>query len=805
MLGRSFEQLMSARDREATGAFYTPRPLVEHATAEALRHTLAGPLPLDVIDAALAGVSPEPRTAHHLHTRASALRLLDPACGSGAFLVHALERLATLLATCGDPRPVADRRQAVLTHSIFGVDLNPTAVWLCELRLWLSVVVERDTPDPHAVPPLPNLDHNVRVGDTLAVPPGLEPLTHATWGGAPWGALPRTSPPRVTPSHPRPTPNAVATLRARYTTLAGPRKLAAARRLEAAERAQAIATLDQALARLRHSRADALAAARTRDLFGQRAHPGAATRADLAALRHAAHTLAARRRALAAGGALPFGFAWHFADVATAGGFDLLIGNPPWVRPHAVPPATRATFRAHYACARAGTSTEDTSTGGSQPHPTRPAGFGHQIDLAALFIERAIALTRPGGVTTFLVPSKLWRTLSAAGLRALIHRETHLLALDDWSDAPSTFDAAVYPSLLVTRRRDQSADTHAPKSPPVHVRVHHDRTHTTAVLSPSRLALDPATPASPWLLLPPAVRDAFDALRSAGPALARTTLPRPTLGVKCGCNDAFLLHVDHVDGSIAHVHHGDRHGTVEHALLRPALRGEHLTPPPHGTRTPTAEQLLWPYDAAGHLLATLPPHAARWLAPWRDRLAARSDARGPAPWWTLFRTDGAAPDHPRVAWPDLARTPHPRLLPAGDPHIPLNTCYVARFDDETDARAFAALLASPPAAAWLAALAEPARGGYRRFLAWTVALLPTPQDWQAARALLAPLGPTAPPEELARATAAAYGLSLAALAPLLAWPPSTSTLPLAVPPPPSPPPRRIREPAWASRPARPRA
>jgi hypothetical protein len=41
MLGRAFESLMSARERHATGAFYTPRPLVEHATTEALRHALA--------------------------------------------------------------------------------------------------------------------------------------------------------------------------------------------------------------------------------------------------------------------------------------------------------------------------------------------------------------------------------------------------------------------------------------------------------------------------------------------------------------------------------------------------------------------------------------------------------------------------------------------------------------------------------------------------------------------------------------------------------------------------------------------
>ena len=56
----------------------------------------------------------------------------------------------------------------MLARVIHGVDVNPTAVWLCELRLWLSVVIESDERRMSAVPPLPNLDCNVRVGDALA-------------------------------------------------------------------------------------------------------------------------------------------------------------------------------------------------------------------------------------------------------------------------------------------------------------------------------------------------------------------------------------------------------------------------------------------------------------------------------------------------------------------------------------------------------------------------------------------------------------------------------------------------------------
>ena len=75
----------------------------------------------------------------------------------------------------------------------------------------------------------------------------------------------------------------------------------------------------------------------------------------------------------------------------------------------------------------------------------------------------------------------------------------------------------------------------------------------------------------------------------------------------------------------------------------------------------------------------------------------------------------------------------------------------------------------------MAAIAEPARGGWRRYLAWTVALLPLPHDWPRARALLAPLAERAilddAPSTLALldAVRGAYRLKPADVSPLLAW------------------------------------
>ena len=107
--------------------------------------------------------------------------------------------------------------------------------------------------------------------------------------------------------------------------------------------------------------------------------------------------------------------------------------------------------------------------------------------------------------------------------------------------------------------------------------------------------------------------------------------------------------------------------------------------------------------------------------------------------------------------------------------MPLNSCYVLPCADPADAQALAALLNSTLAAAWLGALAEPARGGYRRYLAWTVALLPLPRDWPRARALLSPLaeraarGEEPAAGELDAAVLRAYRVRPADMAPLLAW------------------------------------
>ncbi len=758
MLGRAFESLMAADERRRSGSFYTPPALVDQVVRDALQCALPG-LPDRALDDVgdADGTTPLilPATTTHALKH---LRILDPACGSGAFLVHALERLAALhrrLDPTGDTHKI---RRQLLTHCIFGVDRNPVAVWLCELRLWLSVVIECTETDAARVPPLPNLDHHIRVGDSLA------------------GGNFRFAPPSA---------RTLTALRDRYARATGPRKQTVAAALQREERQRAIAEVTKRRDTIRTERSALLTTLRARDLFGHRRTPARADRLRLLQLRQHTRDLSANRARLADGGALPFRFVTYFADVAASGGFDIIIGNPPWVRPHALTNDDRERLRLEFRSMRSATWLAGAARAGAG------VGFASQPDLSVAFIERSLELLAPNGTLALLVPAKLWRTLSGGGIRRTIAQHAAIRTIRDWSDAPALFDAATYPSLLVAQKLPPHPDRHDTQ-PDISISIARHRRHSHHTsdelfsIPSTRLALD-GDDSAPWILLPPDARAAFETLRAAGPPLGNSSLGRPLLGVKCGCNAAFLVHAHEHDDDSATVHaleptHPNtqaRTATIERVLLRPALRGEGIFARSNASADspsdPDELRIVWTHDHDGAPLRTLPPATTRWLAHWRPRLERRRDARARQPWWTLFRTDAARADTPRVVWADIGKRLRTRVLEAGDPTVPLNSCYVVRTASIDDAYALDALLNSTIAAAWLDVLAEPARGGFRRFLGWTVASLPVPHDWLRARTILAPVGrrlaarsaPT--PDEIDRAVADAYEVSARHLLPLLDW------------------------------------
>ena len=722
LLGRTFEVLMDPAQRRGSGTFYTPATLVSSLVDDALRHALAHPLGnrsdtvLDALERRLVSA----RDARTLLASLDDFKLLDPACGSGSILVATLERLADLRQQLGDPRPIADIRRHLLTHSIFGVDSAPIAVWLCELRLWLCIVIDDARTNPALVTPLPNLDHHIRLGDALGGDAFCGPMLPAS--------------------------RRIASLRQHYARSTGARKRIAAARIDAAERSAARQLAALTITTLRHERAGLLAIARQRTLFGARGGLSATQRRRLATLRTLLTQQRRTLRRLDDGGAADFDFQTHFADAAGDGGFDLVIGNPPWIRPHHLDDTTRQQLRTRFATV------------------TRHAGegqrFGVQTDIAIPFTQRGLELTRPDGTLAFLLPAKLWRSVAAGALRRhLLNHATPLLLRDHSIDAGG-FAAAVYPSAIILRHTTPRTGSELLTMPPRDVECHTPDGNATPhafSISATSLPADDA-PGAPWRLIPHTVRNAADALTRAGHRWTDSILPPPSLGIKTGRNEAFLLADADVPDALR-------------PFTRPVLRGDHVRP---WSATDSTTAIVVPCSADGRTLTHLPAPLARHFAPHQRALTARTDLRPREPWWSLFRTDLLSSTGWRVVWADIGRSLRAMVLPPHSRAVPLNTCYGLRLHDPIDAHALVALLNAPTTTAWLSLVAEPARGGYHRFLGWTVLALPLP-DWQRARELLAPIaararrGDAVTVETLHAATLDAYGLRHAAVAPLLDW------------------------------------
>jgi len=151
----------SGTQRRLTGSYYTPAELVAD-----LVHFALDP----VIEERLKNL----KTKQEKEKALLSIKVCDPASGSGHFLLAAARRLGKELARIrtGEDEPAPDAiREAVrdvISHCIYGVDKNPLAVELCKVALWLEAHCEGK--------PLTFLDHHIRCGDSLVGIAGLDAL-----------------------------------------------------------------------------------------------------------------------------------------------------------------------------------------------------------------------------------------------------------------------------------------------------------------------------------------------------------------------------------------------------------------------------------------------------------------------------------------------------------------------------------------------------------------------------------------------------------------------------------------------------
>ena len=664
MLGRVFEGVMAPSTRRASGSYYTPAPLVRSILDAALAALVAGRLGCSEAEAEQRLIDRDSGAAALLDD----LTVLDPAAGSGAFLLGALERLSSLAAPDGVAS--APGRRRILQRTLFGVDRSAAAVRLTELRLWLAVIAEDREDRAELVEPLPNLDCLIRQGDTLFEPVGGQVRLRAPDAGR---------------------AKDVADLRRQLVTASGPRKRELVRALRAAECRAAEASLQAAESEARVRVAECLGAARSEDLFGGRRGADAEIRARLADNRAELRALRAARRTLVREREVPwFHYQSHFADVFAGGGFDIVAGNPPWLRAEEVPPEMRRRLEGRYRWWRGA-----------------GRGFGHRPDLAVAFLERAVELTAPGGIVALLVPAKLATAgYGAAARHALATSTTLIHAADLTGRRDATFEATVYPLALIARKAPPPAGHRVrtslgPADPTLAGGLSANR---GASISRSGISQSRLGGGGPWILSADGASALAMRLRREHPVIAdRFTCQ---LGLKTGANHLFL----------------DPPATIAPRLVRWAVRGRDV----RAFRPRARVRLLWTHGSDGAPLDQLPADAAAHLAPHEALLRARADFVG-GPAWTLFRTRAATARH-RVVWADLARRLTACALTGrrDGGRIPLNSCYVAAAASAEQAERLTAWLN----ARWVGALAQvgamPAAGGFHRFAAAVVSGLPLP-------------------------------------------------------------------------------
>lgn len=235
LLGKVFENLLASYNEETrttarkqTGSFYTPRPIVEYMVDESLKAHLTGALTqagmsesdahagLDILFAYTEREHPfREREVAALLDAIHTCKILDPACGSGAFPMGMLQKLVYIIhkldpdnarwkqlqidaaakipdsssrdvAITAIERDFADneddygRKLYLIENCLYGVDIQPIAIQISKLRFFISLVCDqrsnRSKRENHGIRPLPNLETKFVAADTLI---GLPEMDHS--------------------------------------------------------------------------------------------------------------------------------------------------------------------------------------------------------------------------------------------------------------------------------------------------------------------------------------------------------------------------------------------------------------------------------------------------------------------------------------------------------------------------------------------------------------------------------------------------------------------------------------------------
>ncbi|MFD1585507.1 Eco57I restriction-modification methylase domain-containing protein [Halorientalis brevis] len=387
-IGRIFEMFMQEDERSEVGAFYTPKPITAYMTKNALKQHLLGETDItheEAVSLVSDHTAPESLSDDQIEDINDALRsatVLDPAVGSGAFIIAMLEELVavseTLDGSRGDDRSRFQLKEDFIADTLYGVDIDAGGIELCKFRVWLHLMQDLDVDheeflDANDEFALPNLGFKFFVGNSLVGehdPTNVEAQQETLTGG-----LDETL-------------EQIHEVRTKYQTAHGDKK-------------------DRLTERLGEL---------TSDLETQLAVEKGNWMTPVAE--------AAKET-----------FAWttNIPEVILEGGFDIVIGNPPY----------EGQSQQDYIGELARFYDEEYDFYKTIPRMRH--------DLYQKFIIRGWELTREGGVLSYITSNTFYTIGSKQTTRQLLQQNK---LLDLLRANPDTFDATVEPAIFALRKQN---------------------------------------------------------------------------------------------------------------------------------------------------------------------------------------------------------------------------------------------------------------------------------------------------------------------------------------------------------------
>ena len=425
MLGHIFENLLE--DNKDKGAFYTPKEIVQYMSKESVAQYLKSNTPEELhtaIDSLIKQRVVEPilqikENARLINKALSVVKVCDPAIGSGAFPMGVLNVLFDcrhlLYGFIGknEDFSYAKVKRDIIQNNIYGVDIEKGAVDIARLRFWLALVVDENEPQP-----LPNLDYKIMCGDSLL---------HRFALDAPFQNVLRDYNQKNNTHY---TLDDYRQWVYDYTNLSDHmQKDAFRQKIEDIKRAVKTELSDKEKGKIAKVRGT-IANLQMEDMFGGKKKE---TEKKIKALQKKLKALEQQREEIESNKIYDQAFEWRFEFPALLDengdfmGFDIVIGNPPYVLVQTLNnPSLENLFKTMYEVA------------------------SYKIDLYHLFIEAGYNLLNDLGVLTFINPTTFLTNNYTQPLRDLLLYKTAMLSIINIGD--NVFEASVNTGIEIIKK-----------------------------------------------------------------------------------------------------------------------------------------------------------------------------------------------------------------------------------------------------------------------------------------------------------------------------------------------------------------